>query len=149
MTIQNELKVTAVPRQSRRPRFKASKSRPRARLIYPPASTSLSVHQDTHNLTETKTSTRTSDVCETVELRRPRLSLYLSLCNTALGMVGFVSAICFGVMTIVQADTANKEARVANKIARESLLLSWVQTCAQVMDISVSPLNFEAADLRS
>jgi hypothetical protein len=73
-----------------------------------------------------------------VKPHQPRISLHLSLCNTALGAVGFLSALCFGVVTIVQADTANKEAKVANQIAGKSLLLSLVQACAQIVDVSVS-----------
>ncbi len=49
-----------------------------------------------------------------------------------------MSALCFGVVTVIQADTANKEAKIANRIAGKSLFLSWVQTCAQVVDVSVS-----------
>lgn len=60
------------------------------------------------------------------------------MCNSVLGGIGLVSALCFGVVTVIQADTANKEAKIANRIAGKSLFLSWVQTCAQVVDVSVS-----------
>ena len=79
-----------------------------------------------------------SEVDETAEPRQRRLSLYLNLCNSVLGGIGLISALCFGVVTIVQAETANKEAKISNKIAEKSLLLAWVQTCAQIMDVSVS-----------
>jgi hypothetical protein len=148
MAVQNELKVTASRQPRRRPRF-SSKLRPRAKFIPPVASTPISIHQDTPNSTERKACIPTKDVDEIAEPKQTRFSLHLTICNTVLATVGFVSALCFGVITIMQADTANKEAKVANKIAWKSLLLSWVQTCAQVVDVSVSRLDFEVVRSRS
>lgn len=47
---------------------------------------------------------------------------HLSLINTFLGEVGLISAVSFGMITIIQANTANREARRTNKIAYKSFL---------------------------
>jgi hypothetical protein len=49
-----------------------------------------------------------------------KLSLHITICNAVLGVAGFVSAISFGVISIVQSNTANREAKIANKIAYKS-----------------------------
>jgi len=64
-----------------------------------------------------------------------RLSLYLNICNTVFGTIGLVSAIFFGNITIVQANTANKQAEFSNKIAFTSMQLGWIQTCMQLVSI--------------
>lgn len=66
------------------------------------------------------------------------LATKLNVCNTILGITGVVSAICFGVVTIVQSNFANKEARRANVIAATSLSLSRWQICIQLANVSVS-----------
>lgn len=149
MAVQKELKVTAPRQPRRRPRYTSSKARPRARLRQPLASSSISLRQNTQDSTERKGSTRNSDINEIVKHQQTRLSLHLSICNTVLATVGFASALCFGVITIVQSDTANKEAKIANKIAWKSFLLSCVQTCSQVVDVSVRRLDSEGTRSRS
>jgi hypothetical protein len=91
-----------------------------------------------YNSSTTEESGQDRDAKEEVEPQLRRLSFRLNVYNSILGGIGLVSALWFGVVTVVQADTANKEARIANKIAGKSLFLSWVQTCAQVVDVSVS-----------
>ena len=66
------------------------------------------------------------------------LDIYLSLCNTALGVTGLASALCFGVVSIAQSNTANEEAKRANDIAEQSLLMSGLSTCLQFPDTTVS-----------
>jgi hypothetical protein len=74
----------------------------------------------------TKRSGQIRDAEEVVEPQPRPLSLRLNVYNSILGGIGLVSALCFGVVTIVQANTANKEAKTANRIAGKSLFLSWV-----------------------
>jgi hypothetical protein len=64
-----------------------------------------------------------------------RLSTPFSLRNAILGIVGLILATCFGVVTIVQTNTANREARLANQIAWNSMMLSGFQTCTQSPDL--------------
>lgn len=66
------------------------------------------------------------------------LDTYLSLCNTVLGVTGLASALCFGVVSIAQSNTANEEAKRANDIAEQSLLLGGLSTCLQFPDTIVS-----------
>lgn len=76
-------------------------------------------------------------------LRKPaephthRMSSYLGILNTCMGFIGLISALCFGVIAIAQSIEANKQARKANDIAKQSLLLSRIQTCAQTTDYPV------------
>ena len=135
MAVQNETRGST-PQPPRRPRVEFLSRQPRSRLMKSDISRPATGPQRSSLLVRINRTTREGDI-EKVEPKR-QLSLRLSLCNTVLGTVGFISALCFGVIAIVQADTANKQAKVANKIAGKSLLLSWVQTCAQVVDISAS-----------
>jgi hypothetical protein len=64
-----------------------------------------------------------------------RLSIPFNLCNAIFGIVGLILATCFGVVTIVQTNTANREARLANQIAWNSMILSGFQTCIQSSDL--------------
>ncbi|KAH8790616.1 hypothetical protein BGZ57DRAFT_875961 [Hyaloscypha finlandica] len=64
-----------------------------------------------------------------------RLSIPFNLCNAIFGIVGLILATCFGVVTIVQTNTANREARLANQIAWNSMILSGLQTCIQSSDL--------------
>jgi hypothetical protein len=73
---------------------------------------------------------RRNDIDEEAEARQPRFLLDLSLCNSVVGGIGLVSALSFGVITIVQSDTANRESRVANNIAGKSLFLNWSNLCS-------------------
>ena len=129
-----DVKVLVPQRQPRRPRFTPSKAQPRSRLMQ--SSTKKQILR--YNSSTTKESGQDRDANEEVEPQSRQLSLRLNVYNSILGGIGLVSALCFGVVTVVQADTANKEARIANRIAGKSLFLSWVQTCAQVVDVSVS-----------
>jgi hypothetical protein len=136
--MQEEVKVPVPRRQPRRPRFGHSKAQPRLKLMQIPTPKPILQYASSQSSRSTRKSDRDSDADEAVEPRQRRLSLHLNVCNSVLGGIGLVSALCFGVVTVVQADTANKEARIANKIAGKSLLLGWVQTCAQIMNISMS-----------
>lgn len=69
--------------------------------------------------------------------RHNGFTIYLNICNTILGVTGLVSALCFGVITVAQSDTANEEAKRANGIAYRSLVLSGLTTCFQFSDSSV------------
>lgn len=129
-----DVKVLVPHRQPRGPRFTPSKSQPRSRLMQ--RSTTKQILR--YNSSTAKESGQNRDANEEVEPQSRQLSLRLNVYNSVLGGIGLVSALCFGVVTVVQADTANKEARIANRIAGKSLFLSWVQTCAQVVDVSVS-----------
>lgn len=129
-----DIKVLVPRRQPRRPQFTPSKTQPRSRLMQ--RSTKKQILR--YNSSTAKESGQDHDAEEEVEPQLRRLSFRLNVYNSILGGIGLVSALCFGVVTVVQADTANKEARIANKIAGKSLFLSWVQTCAQVVDVSVS-----------
>jgi hypothetical protein len=62
---------------------------------------------------------------------RRRVSFLLSVCNTVLAALGLTSAICFGIITIIQSNTANKQAKLANLIAYNSFVMSGIQTCSQ------------------
>lgn len=140
MSVQEEPKVPMPPRQPRR-RYVPLKAQPRSRRMQTSKPKPIVQYQSS----KSSKSSRDTDPDEVVEPRYRRLSLHLSLCNSVLGAISFLSAVAFGVITIVQAEmankqarTANKEAKIANKIARRSLLLSLVQTCASVVDLSVS-----------
>lgn len=65
----------------------------------------------------------------------PRQSVYFSLCNTVLGVVGLLLATSFGVITIVQTNAANREAKLANQLAWNSIILRRYQTCTQGSDL--------------
>jgi len=71
-----------------------------------------------------------------------RLSTPFSLRNAILGIVGLILATCFGVVTIVQTNTANREARLANQIAWNSMMLSGFQTCTQSPDLDVQNSDY-------
>jgi hypothetical protein len=129
-----DVKVLVPQRQPRRPRFAPFKTQPRSRLMQ--RSTTKQILR--YNSSTTKRSGQIHDAEEVVESQPRPLSLRLNLYNSILGGIGLVSALCFGVVTIVEANTANKEAKTANRIAGKSLFLSWVQTCAQIVDVSVS-----------
>jgi hypothetical protein len=141
--MQEEVKVPVPRRQPRRPRFGHSKAQLHSELMQTPTPKSNLRYTSSQSSRLTRKSDRDSNANEAVEPRQRRLSLHLNVYNSVLGGIGLVSALCFGAVTVVQADTANREARIANKIARKSLLLSWVQTCAQVVDVSVSKIIFE------
>ncbi|KAH8773867.1 hypothetical protein F5882DRAFT_381184 [Hyaloscypha sp. PMI_1271] len=133
MTSQNEEVKAKLrrPEAKGQPRSKAKRSRgPRPILRYRSSQISTAARKHDQNI----------NFGENVGGQRPRVSHRLGLCNTILGAIGLVSALSFGIVTIVQADTANKEVKIANKISKKSLMLSWVQTCAQVMDISNSTM---------
>jgi hypothetical protein len=76
-----------------------------------------------------------TDIQQDLASQPRRLSTYFSLCNAILGIVGLILAMCFGVVTIVQTNTANREARLANQIAWNSMILSGFQTCTQSSDL--------------
>ena len=87
-------------------------------------------------------STASKDIDPSSQRQPHRLEVSLSLCNTILGGIGLISALSFGVVTIVQANIANKEAKLANEIAHRAFQLSMYQTCVQGNDDKVEPFLF-------
>jgi len=140
--MQNELNLTSPRQPRRRPQTSTSKFQPRARLVQIKGTGSFSNRQKAGIALESGfVGARQVEEATPAKAQNLELSPHITICNAVLGVVGFVSAISFGVITIVQSNTANREAKIANDIAYESLLLSWVQTCAQVVDVGVSRLK--------
>ncbi|KAN0092083.1 hypothetical protein V8E51_017930 [Hyaloscypha variabilis] len=126
MAIQHDPQPPA-RREPRPARYEPTKAQPRSRLMQWPASKTSLRYQSSRSSKLKKKCTRSSDFDEEVEPQRRRLSLYLNACNTILGTLGFGGAICFGVVTVVQADTANKEAKIANRLAAKRVTFGYLR----------------------
>jgi hypothetical protein len=123
----------------RHKRKKATHIHPRT----PPFSSFLINHSSCSRLKHSMLPKHASgEVPRTSEPRTSSLTFHLNLCNTILGITGLAVATCFGVITIVQSQIANKEAKRSNDIAFQSLLLSGFATCAQLADSPVSSTAF-------